>query len=287
MYAAWPAVKGLARPVGKRIRAFRSRRATHGHSVRMASTGGGSQLKIGIRMFTRKHLGALAFVAGAALITGSGSALVAMPAADAAPGLYAPVAHRAASPKTLSTSALTRVRDRQRQMVAQHRSAPTFAKAASTTFTVDTTEDSPLATPDDTHCVDLASGACSLRAAVEAANSLDTPVRIVLGSHTYTLSSATALTVTDSQGVSVGGQGAGKTSIDGAGSGLFVVTANGSPATLFLSSLRLRHGESDFGGAVQLTDNQAGTLVLDHVRANDNAASEQGGALYAFQYNSI
>ena len=240
-------------------------------------------------MFTRKQLGALAFVTSAAVITGSGSALTAMPAADAAPGHHALAAHRPATSKTLSSSALARVRDRQRQMVAQHRSAPSFAKAASTTFTVDTTDDSDLADSAGTTCVDAATGDCSLRAAVEAANNLDTPVRIVLRAHTYTLSTAAALTVTDSQGVSVVGKGAGKTSVDGAGSGLFVVSANGdgSPATLFLSSLRLRHGESDFGGAVQLTDNQAGTLVLDHVRANDNAASEQGGALYAYQYNSI
>jgi fibronectin-binding autotransporter adhesin len=240
-------------------------------------------------MFTRKHLGALAFVASAALITGSGSAITAMPAADAAPGHHAPAAHRSATSKTLSSSALDRVRDRQRQMLAQHRSAPAFARAAVTTFTVDTTEDSDLADSAGTTCVDAATGSCSLRAAVDAANNLDTPVRIVLGAHTYTLSTASALTVTDSKGVSVVGKGAGKTSIEGAGSGLFIVSANGdgSPATLFLSSLRLRHGESDFGGAVQLTDNKAGTLVLDHVRANDNEASEQGGALYAYQYNSI
>ena len=240
-------------------------------------------------MFTRKHLGALAFVTSAAVITGSGSAFITMPVADAAPGHHAVVAHRAATSQTLSSSTLARVRERQRQMLAQHRSAPAFAKAASTTFTVDTTDDSDLADSAGTTCVDAATGGCSLRAAVEAANNLGTPVRIVLGAHTYTLSSATALTVTDAKGVSVVGKGAGKTSIDGAGSGLFVVSANGdgSPATLFLSSLRLRHGASDFGGAVKLTDNLGGTLVLDHVRANDNAASEQGGALYAYQFNSI
>ena len=165
-------------------------------------------------MFTRKQLGALAFVTSAAVIT-MVSALTAMPAADAAPGHHAVAAHRPATSKTLSSSALARVRDRQRQMVAQHRSAPSFAKAASPTFNVDTTDDSDLADSAGTTCVDAATGDCSLRAAVDAANNLQKPVTIVLRKHTYTLDGGDQLTVRNAAGTSITGKGRAETAIAG------------------------------------------------------------------------
>jgi CSLREA domain-containing protein len=235
-------------------------------------------------MTMKTHTPALA-AAASAVIAWSGLALTPSPA-HAASTLVAAGAHHASPSTPLSRAELARVRERQREMVGQHRPAPTFAKAASTTFKVDTTEDSPLATPGDTQCVDAASSACSLRAAVEAANNLHKRVTIVLGRHTYTLSSAAVLSVTNPKGTSVVGQGAGKTSVAGAGSGLFSVSSDDlDPATLFLSSLRLRDGEADYGGAVSLEDQQGGTLVLDHVRATGNSAAFQGGAIFT-NYNS-
>ena len=63
------------------------------------------------------------------------------------------------------------------------------AKAGSKTFTVNTTADTDLANPAGTTCV-TAAHKCSLRAAVEAANNVHAPVKVVLGKHTYTLTAA-------------------------------------------------------------------------------------------------
>ena len=243
-------------------------------------------------MFTRKQLGALAFVTSAAVITGSGSALTVMPAADAAPGHHAVAAHRPATSKTLSSSALARVRDRQRQMVAQHRSAPSFAKAASTTFTVDTTDDSDLADSAGTTCVDAATGDCSLRAAVDAANNLQKPVTIVLRKHTYTLDSGDQLTVSNAAGTSITGKGRAETAIAGTDTSRVFLetqpTSGLSSPLLFLSELTVTGGHADNGGGLYLDDQAGGaTLVLDHVSVAGNTGTTTGGGLFSVSNSTI
>jgi CSLREA domain-containing protein len=233
-------------------------------------------------------------------VTASGLALTALPA-QAAPATghqalaHPSVAHavaghsfvrhalrRVQGPKPLSRSQLSQARARQRHLAAAS-VTPSFAKAGVTTFHVDTTGDTPLADPTSTACVD-AGGKCSLRAAVEAANNRNTPVKIVLGKHTYTLSTATAITVTDVKGVSIVGQGAGHTAVAGDGSGIFYVTTGTGPGSLFLDSLTLRDGSAADGGAVQLA---GATLSLDHVTAKNNTASDAGGAIYAYEYTTV
>lgn len=205
------------------------------------------------------------------------------PPADAAtaPG------HVGHAVKAPSPAALARARARQGRMLAHHRPAPSFANAAATTFTVDTTEDSGLATPGATACVDTASGSCSLRAAVEAADDLTTPVRIVLASGTYTLTTAEQLAVTNPAGVSIVGAGAGRTTIAGAGSRvLYAGAPSGSPAPLlYLTDVTVTGGTSDQGAGIYLdpgaADGGGATLVLDGVDVTANTASDAGGGVYA------
>ncbi len=69
------------------------------------------------------------------------------------------------------------------------------AAAAGTTFTVNTTNDTHLSNPSLTSCVDTGA-ACSLRAAIEAANNIvGSPVTIMVPAGTYNLTLQTALVV--------------------------------------------------------------------------------------------
>ncbi|MGC4110828.1 MAG: choice-of-anchor Q domain-containing protein [Nocardioides sp.] len=237
-----------------------------------------------------KLMPALAFAAAG--ITASGIALTALPAhaATGHPTTKAPAhpaVHAAPSGKLLTKSQQVQARAQQRQMAASS-TRPTFAKAGVKTFTVTTTEDSDLATPTGTTCVDASTGKCSLRAAVNAANNLEKPVRIVLGKHTYTLSLAAALSVANHHGTSIVGQGTSKTSIAGAGSGLFYVSnSTAGPAALFLSSLTLKNGSASDGGAIETADDEGVALNLDHVALRNNTASTAGGAIYAYGYNTV
>jgi hypothetical protein len=243
-------------------------------------------------MSHRKHFRPLAFVASAGLITGTGLGLSAPALAEGAKvtppkSHHVSAAHPPSDSQHLSKTKIAQVRDRQRQMIANHKAAPSFAKAGSKTFNVNTTADTPLANPAGTTCVD-ASNKCSLRAAVEAADNGNKPVKIVLGKHTYTLSTGSQLAVTNPKGVSVVGQGAGKTIVEGDGSGVFYLgeDSGNNPGALFLSALKLRHGSSTNGGAVELQSHAGSTLVLDHVTASNNSAA-YGGAIYSYGYNSI
>jgi hypothetical protein len=195
-----------------------------------------------------------------------------------------PDVHRA------SAAEIAHVRAAQRRMLADHRPAPTFAGVASraTTptrrFTVDTAEDSGLANPASGRCIDAATGACSLRAAVDAANNRTTPTRILLGKHRYVLSSGVQLTVTNPMGTSIVGAGARHTTIQGDGSRVFEETLQSpsSPAPLlFVTDLTVTGGSSDEGGGFQLNPTivSDATLVLNGVAVTRNTASGAGGAL--------
>ncbi|HWE71167.1 MAG TPA: CSLREA domain-containing protein [Acidimicrobiales bacterium] len=99
-------------------------------------------------------------------------------------------------------------------------SAPHLTVVFSHVFTVNVTTDSVDAVPGDGVCLDAA-GKCSLRAAIQEADALQTPVQIVLSSVTYSLSippnNATTtpdditsgdLNVTDPGGIDMVGNGA-------------------------------------------------------------------------------
>lgn len=238
-------------------------------------------------------MSSLAVVASGAIITGAGLALTALPAAAATTsGTATHDAHphpRGVTAKPLTRTQLQQVHVRQSRMLEQSRTAPAFRKAAAKTFTVNTTQDTPLANPAGTRCLDAA-GKCSLRAAVDAANNRLVPVRVLLGKHTYTLSSATELTVTNPAGTSIVGQGSSKTVIKGAGSRVFYVDGltGSAGGLLYLSDAKVTGGTSSDGAGIYLYENSgAPSLVLDGVVVSGNTATGSGGALYADAYNSV
>jgi CSLREA domain-containing protein len=204
---------------------------------------------------------------------------------------------RTPGPERISAHELEHLRAGQRQLIAHHRPAPTFAGVAAraTTqtrrFTVNTTEDSGLANPASGRCIDAASGACSLRAAVDAANNRTSPTRILLGRHRYVLSSGEQLTVTNPVGTSIVGAGARRTTIQGQGSGVFEETHGvrvSSAPLLFVNDLTVTGGSAvDGGGFFLAADHVGATLVLKGVRVSGNTASDGGGGLYSFNYASI
>ncbi|MGC4110829.1 MAG: choice-of-anchor Q domain-containing protein [Nocardioides sp.] len=244
-----------------------------------------------------RHLPAAVALMTSGLL-GAGLALTSLPAyagpsstgsSTASNPLYALTAatHHVA-PLRLSASRLADVRSRQRRMRAQHTAAPAFGSAVGGTvqrLTVTTTEDSGLADPSDTHCIDAASGACSLRAAVEAANNRAVPVRIVLGPETYVLNSATELLVTNPGGTSIVGRGSDETAIQGAGSRVLHLAGNEldpSAPVLYLSDLTVTGGSTDAsgGGIYAGTGTAGGAVALNGVRVSDNTAHGAGGGIY-------
>jgi fibronectin-binding autotransporter adhesin len=152
-----------------------------------------------------------------------------------------------------------------------------------TTFTVTTTEDSPLKSPTSTACVDAATGKCSLRAAIGAANNLGRAAVVALGPHTYTLSDSTdgALEITNRAGTSVVGAGEATTILKvpaPAANPAAIVEddTGGLAATGFLSELTVTGGAGVYGGGLEVTDLNA-SLVLDHVDVTHNTATDGGG----------
>ncbi|HEX4470781.1 MAG TPA: choice-of-anchor Q domain-containing protein [Nocardioides sp.] len=260
-------------------------------------------------MTTRRYP-ALAWATTSAL--GIGLALTSLPAdaatSPAATSLRATTstpreaatARRGPVVERLSTAQLTQVRARQAQILAEHRPAPAFAGAVARAgakprrFTVDTTEDSGLANAAGTRCIDDVTGACSLRAAVDAANNRRAPVKVVLGRHTYMLSSATQLTVTNPAGTSIVGAGARHTTIQGHGSRVLEETQSSTSARrplLFLRDLKITGGSADVGAGVNLdaTSNDAvgATLQLEGVTISGNTATESGGGINAVNRGTL
>jgi len=154
-----------------------------------------------------------------------------------------------------------------------------------TVFTVDSTLDSPLADPLGVTCADKESTPrCSLRAAIQAADNLGAPVRVVLSSTVYRLTDTAlgALTVSDPAGVTLVGSGTGATVVSvppGAHYGAVVVNgATSAGASLAVADLTISGGNAGAGGAVAVDTANAAALI-EHVTLSGNAGS-LGGALY-------
>ena len=131
-------------------------------------------------------------------------------------------------------------------------------------ITVNTTADS-----NNGRC----SASCGLRDAVSEANATAGPVLITLPPGTYTLTHAEAdLFVTGN--IHLQGADRGTTIIDGNGQTRMFWLEDKS-ARLTLSSLTLRNGRYNYGGAIL----SKGTLILDRVDLLDNATPTNGGAL--------
>lgn len=152
------------------------------------------------------------------------------------------------------------------------------------TFTVTTLADSPIENNGETTCHDAATGACSLRAAVQAANNLGKPAVVVLGAHTYTLSdsSSGALDISNPGGTTIRGVAATRTRIDVPGNDYEAVevTEGVGPvgSVAYLTDLEVTGGDNSatYGGGVYV-DGASSALVLDGVDVTGNTAENGGG----------
>jgi uncharacterized repeat protein (TIGR01451 family) len=153
------------------------------------------------------------------------------------------------------------------------------------TFTVDTTLDVVDALPGDGSCA-TATGACSLRAAVQESRALLGPDTIILPSGIYTLTiggagnnSATSGDLDISETLTIAGAGARTTIIDG--NGLDRVFDVRNPVPVSISGVTIRNGAvpgvSDGGGIAAVS----GPLTLTGVTFIGNTAGRNGGAISA------
>ncbi|WP_025323329.1 choice-of-anchor Q domain-containing protein [Deferrisoma camini] len=148
------------------------------------------------------------------------------------------------------------------------------------TLTVDSTADAVDADPGDGVCAD-ASGACTLRAAVQEANACPGDQEIVLPAGTYTLTLAGAGEGAAATGdldiygdVTLTGAGAGSTVIDGGGLDR-VAELRGA---VTLQDLRIRNGGNvRYGGGISVTG--SGTATVSRCVVENNGATEGGGGL--------
>jgi CSLREA domain-containing protein len=147
-------------------------------------------------------------------------------------------------------------------------------------FVVDSTADSVDATPSDGRCAD-SRGRCTLRAAIQQANSSSTPDTILLDAKTYTITISNAgLGENDAvrgdldikQPVSIIGAGAPITIIDGGGlDRVFDIFA---PTTISALTIRNGHSVAD-GGAIENFEK----LTLNNVSVAGNTADGDGGGV--------
>lgn len=184
----------------------------------------------------------------------------------------------------VSPAALRTIRTRERsQSLRSMPATPT----ASTTFNVNTAEDSPLANSSGTTCTDQqVTPRCSLRAAVQAADNLHKAVVIKLPSNTYNLTDTSlgSLLVDNTGGTDIVGAGAGTTKVavpSGDTYGVLTLTdaTTSSPgSTLWLSGVTLTGGDAtDGGGFAMVYANDA--AVLSNVVITANTATSGGGGL--------
>lgn len=231
-----------------------------------------------------------ALLAAALAVTTPAANAAAVPAATRS-ATTTTASHRPPGVQRLSASRLADLRSRQRAMLARPGPAPTLARSAAASgsqvqrLTVTTSDDTPLADPLGTRCLD-ASNQCSLRAAVQTANNRRTPVRIVLAEATYTLSTNQPLEVTNPAGTSIVGTGSAHTTISGTPTtGVFVEdqpAADTPGPTLYVTGLTVTGGHATAGGAFHLPGGLTGSaLVLDAVAVTGNSSQQYGGALYA------
>ncbi|HLK45859.1 MAG TPA: choice-of-anchor Q domain-containing protein [Acidimicrobiales bacterium] len=226
-------------------------------------------------------------VAAASLGVGLGIAAMPLATAGAAATVRAPRAVAPAAPRPHGAA-----QPRQHLVVAPGAVTtghlPRLARphgVATKVFTVTTAGDSPLATPTTTTCTDQATHACSLRAAIGAANNLAVPVLIKLGPHTYQESDLVdgTMVVTNPAGTTIEGASTHATILAATGgfaAVLLTVSENvhDTGSSLTLENLTLSGGDGTDGGAIAESDDNVG-LVLDGVDLTHNTAT-YGGGLY-------
>ncbi|HLK09779.1 MAG TPA: choice-of-anchor Q domain-containing protein [Candidatus Binatia bacterium] len=157
---------------------------------------------------------------------------------------------------------------------------PALGRVSAATFTVDSTADAPDAVPGDGRCT-TRSGDCTLRAAIEEANSLPGPDVIQLPAGTYVVSlegsgedhCATGdLDITSS--ISIVGAGAATTIVDANHRDrAFDILPDGAAV---ISGVTVQNGSADDGGGIRVT---GGTLKLVESVVTGNQAADVGGGV--------
>ena len=155
---------------------------------------------------------------------------------------------------------------------------PTFPSGSPVhTYTVTTTSD-----PESgTACPATNSDPCSLRAAVNQANSDGTLDEIVLGAGTYTLEDGIeqgVLYVSDSDGLIISGNGASSTIVQRDTSAGNYGVLESVDAPLELTGLSIEHGYAEWGGGIYLIN---ADLFASGVTVWDNSSTYSGGGIYA------
>jgi hypothetical protein len=160
-------------------------------------------------------------------------------------------------------------------------------------LSVDTTRDADAVDPASGLCRDSL-GSCSLRAAIEVADALGTPVTIHVPAGNYVLTLG-ALVATDPAGVSIDGASPAATTITSAGQAdrVLVVqragtgSASSAGAVVSLADVTLRGGTAPStqawageGGAILVADT-SDLLEMTRVTIADSSAATAGGGLYA------
>lgn len=147
-----------------------------------------------------------------------------------------------------------------------------------TPFTVNSTTDEVDTSAGDGYCL-TASGACSLRAAIQEANAFVGDDEITLPAGTYTLSligsgetRAATGDLNVSSNITITGDGMSSTVIDGNGTDRIFYVSNGF---LSLSSMELTNGNiADEGGAIS---SHGSDVELSSVNISGNSAEYNGG----------
>lgn len=150
-----------------------------------------------------------------------------------------------------------------------------FSPSHAATFAVDSNVDASDATPGDGICASGA-GACTLRAAMEEANSLHGADAVILPAGRYKLT-AGELRITDD--LTITGEGATHTAIDGTRKSR-VVTIAGT-ASVTMSQLTIQKGFADYSlenhGGGGLYIDVGATVALTDITFSRNEAKEFGG----------
>lgn len=146
------------------------------------------------------------------------------------------------------------------------------APAYGANFTVDSTADTPDATPGDGVCASSA-GSCTLRASIDEANALVGADTVSLPSGKYLLWGG-MLAITDD--LTINGAGADRTTVSGNRKARVLSVA--SAAAVTLTNLKVQNGSDPLGGGVY----NAGTLTLGDVMFSSNRAPNNGlgGGIY-------
>ena len=169
--------------------------------------------------------------------------------------------------------------------------------ASAATFTVNDSADAALSTPSSTSCVSTDGGACTLRAAVQAADNAGgaSQITVPAGTYTYTIPSTAAnapatgdLDVDNNANLTITGAGAGSTIIDP--NKIDRAFAVQSGAALSISGVTIRRAatsaavapndnstQAGFGGAIY----NDGSLSVDSSVLTGDSAVSGGGAVFA------